>query len=142
IVARELGALLRGADPSLPPRSGGALSYTDFARRQADRLAGPEGERLLAFWQAALAGERGPLPDLDLPSDRPRPSLTISSGRGLARTVELPPALTAALGRLARVEGRGATLFTLLAAAWQAQLGRYSGQDDFAVGTPTSGRGA
>ncbi|HEV7785497.1 MAG TPA: amino acid adenylation domain-containing protein, partial [Thermoanaerobaculia bacterium] len=35
---------------------------------------------------------------------------------------------------------RGATLFAALLAAFQAQLGRYSGQDDFAIGTPTAGR--
>jgi amino acid adenylation domain-containing protein len=136
IAARELGALLGGSlESDLPPLS---RTYADFARRQAALLAGPEGERLWAYWQQALAGERGPLPDLALPTDRPRPP--VATGRGLARAATLPADLAAALSGLAAAEG--ATLFTLLAAAWQVQLGRYCDQDDFAVGTPTSGRTA
>ncbi len=137
IMARELGALYASPDgaalaPSPP------LGYADFARRQMERLAGPEGERLGAFWRRALAGERGPLPDLALPTDRPRPP--VQTWRGLARGAEVPANLAGALRRLAAGEGAG--LFAVLAAAWQVQLGRYGGQDDFALGIPTSGRGA
>jgi non-ribosomal peptide synthetase component F len=76
------------------------------------------------------------MPDLALPTDRPRPPA--QSWRGLARGAELPAEQAAALRRLASAEG--VTLFVLLAAAWQAQLGRYAGQDDFAIGVPTAGR--
>jgi amino acid adenylation domain-containing protein len=135
----SLGLLARELPTAgLPALSPLPFAYADFARREADRLAGPEGERLAGFWGEALAGERGPVPDLALPTDRPRPP--VQSWRGLARGAELPADLTAALRRLAAEEG--ATLFALLAAGWQAQLGRYAGQEDFAVGTPTSGRGA
>jgi len=130
VLARELGALYRG-DTSLPPLP---LRYTDFARWQAERLAGPRGERGWAYWREALEG----VPDLALTPDRPRPAL--QTWRGLARAAELPADLTDALRQLAA--SRGATLFAALLAAFQAQLGRYAGQDDFAVGTPTSGRGA
>ena len=37
---------------------------------------------------------------------------------------------------------QGAALYAALLAAFQAQLGRYCGQDDFAVGSPTAGRSA
>jgi amino acid adenylation domain-containing protein len=130
VLARELGALYRG-EQSLPPLP---LRYTDFARWQAERLAGPHGERGWAYWREALEG----VPDLALTPDRPRPAL--QTWRGLARAAELPADLADGLRQLAA--SRGATLFTALLAAFQAQLGRYADQEDFAVGTPTSGRGA
>jgi amino acid adenylation domain-containing protein len=128
VMARELGALY-GGESGEPP----ALQYSDFVRWQADRLA-VRGEMPWSYWREELDGLR----DLDLPVDRPRPAL--QSWRGLARAGELPADLAGASRGLAA--SRGATLFTVLLAAFQAQLGRYAGQDDFAVGTPTSGRGA
>ncbi|HEX3130263.1 MAG TPA: AMP-binding protein, partial [Thermoanaerobaculia bacterium] len=121
VMARELG----GTElPALP------LQYADFARWQDERLAGPAGERGWAFWREALDG----VPDLALTPDRPRPA--IQTWNGLARAAELPADLADGLRRL------GPTLFPTLLAAFQAQLGRYADQDDFAVGVPTSGRGA
>ncbi len=130
VLARELGALYQGEE-SLPPL---ALRYTDFARWQAERLAGPRGEKGWEYWRDALEG----VPDLALTPDRPRPAL--QTWQGLARAAELPADLADGLRQLAA--SRGATLFAALLAAFQAQLGRYADQEDFAVGTPTSGRGA
>jgi amino acid adenylation domain-containing protein len=121
VMARELG------ETELPPIP---LRYTDFARWQDERLAGPAGERGWAFWREALDA----VPDLALTPDRPRPP--VQTWTGLARGAELPADLADGLRRL------GPTLFPMLLAAFQAQLGRYADQDDFAVGAPTSGRGA
>ncbi len=128
LAARELAALYAGEE--LAPAG---LQYADFVHWQAELLA-RRGERLGSFWREALDG----VPDLDLPADRPRPP--VQTWRGLSRAAELPVELAEALRQLAAA--RGATLFAALLAAFQAQLGRYSGQDDFAVGTPTAGRGA
>jgi amino acid adenylation domain-containing protein len=49
------------------------------------------------------------------------------------------PALAGRLRGLAR--GEGTTPYTLLLAAWQLLLARWSGQDDLLVGSPASGRG-
>ncbi|HZW32444.1 MAG TPA: condensation domain-containing protein, partial [Isosphaeraceae bacterium] len=68
--------------------------------------------------------------------DRPRPSAL--SGRGAARALELPAELVNQVRDLGRQEG--ATLFMTLLAAFQVLLHRYSGQDDFAIGTPIAGR--
>jgi amino acid adenylation domain-containing protein len=126
VIARELAAFYQGETdlPALP------LRYSDFARWQDERLSGPAGERGWAFWREALDG----LPDLALTPDRPRPP--VQTWTGLARSAELSADLTDGLRR------SGATLFTTLLAAFQAQLSRYASQDDFAVGAPTSGRGA
>ncbi|HYG63468.1 MAG TPA: amino acid adenylation domain-containing protein, partial [Thermoanaerobaculia bacterium] len=111
------------------------VSYGDYVRWQAGRFAGPEGERLWEHWRQALAG---PPPDLDLVTDRPRPS--VQTDRGASMALALGPDLSLAVRELAR--SSGATLFTTLLAAFQTLLHRYTGQWDFAVGAPVAGRNA
>ncbi len=129
VLARDLGALY--AREEIPPAP--ALTYSDFVHWQAG-LLDRRGTRLWDYWRGALEGVR----DLDLPTDRPR--LPVRGWRGLSRTAALPAGLAGPLRGLAAT--RGATLFTALLAAFQAQLGRYAGQEDFAVGAPTAGRSA
>ncbi|MCP4660718.1 MAG: amino acid adenylation domain-containing protein, partial [bacterium] len=83
-------------------------------------------------WREQLAG----LPMLDLPTDRPRPA--VQSFRGASQPFRLPAALGRELQELSRKHGT--TLFMTLLAAFQALLGRFSGQSDLAVGTPIAGR--
>jgi amino acid adenylation domain-containing protein len=115
---------------SLPALS---LQYRDYVRWQAEMLAGPEGERLWAYWQQQLGGE---LPELDLPTDRPRP--TAQTFRGATQSFIINETQTLQLRELAKVEG--ATLYMTLLAAFQVLLHRYSGQDDILVGSPVVGR--
>ncbi len=131
VLLGELGTLLRGE--ALPPLP--AASYLDFSRWQAERLAGPEGERLWSFWRAALLPRA---PPIELPTDRPRPPLQGFRGgsRGLRLAGELALEVQA-LGNRA-----GATPFMTLVAAFLALLYRTSGQEELLVGTPTAGRGA
>src|SRR3989440_8061723 len=107
--------------------------YTDFVRWQADILAGPEGERHWTYWQDELSGE---LPMLNLPLDRPRPS--VQTYRGASRTFELGEELSKQLKALANAEKT--TLYTILLAAFQTLLYRYTDQDDILIGTTTLGR--
>ena len=78
ILLEELRVLYTAAQAGiqalLPPLE---LQYTDYGRWQAEMLAGPEGERLWAYWQQQLAGE---LPTLPLPTDRPRPLVQTYQG--------------------------------------------------------------
>ncbi|HVS00840.1 MAG TPA: amino acid adenylation domain-containing protein, partial [Thermoanaerobaculia bacterium] len=126
VLARELGLLAAGGE--LAPVGPG---LGDYARWEERRLAGPEGERLWAWWGERLAG----VPPLDLPLDRPRPP--VQTYTGVSRTVRLEPGPVLSLAR-----EHGCTPFMVLLAAFQALLGRYSGQEDFAVGTPSSLRSA
>src|SRR5262249_31975000 len=73
---------------------------------------------------------------LELPTDRPRPATP--SFKGAAMSFELSPELTAGLKKLGRAEG--ATLYMTLLAAFEALLGRWSGQQDFVVGSLIAGR--
>jgi non-ribosomal peptide synthetase component F len=108
------------------------VQYADFAHWQREHLSGDMMQGHLDYWTRQLSG----LAALSLPTDRPRPA--VLSGRGGLMKFELSPALQEALLALARREG--CTPFMLLLAAFQALLGRYSGQDDVAVGTPIAGR--
>jgi acyl carrier protein len=108
------------------------IQYADFAHWQRRRLDGDVLEELLAYWKDQLRE----LPSMDLPSDRPRPS--VLSFRGGRQRVVLGEGLTAAIKSLSAQEGT--TLFMILLAAFQALLCRYSGQDDIVVGSNIAGR--
>ena len=62
----------------------------------------------------------------------------MQSYEGIRKRFTLPASLTWELKELSRREG--VTLFMTLLAAFQAQLHRYSGQDDIAVGSPIANR--
>jgi amino acid adenylation domain-containing protein len=134
ILVDELRALYaagkNGEDARLPSPE---ANYADFVNWQSALLASPEGERLASYWQQELAGE---LPLLNLPTDRPRPPLQDYAGESF--TFRLDADLTQQLKSLAKAQG--ATLHTTLLAAFQALLHRYSGHEDFVVGSLTSGR--
>jgi amino acid adenylation domain-containing protein len=119
-----------GFNISFPPVE---HSYADFVTWQRAMLAGPEGAQHRAYWQQKLAGE---LPVLNLPTDRPRPPVQTFQGTSHWRT--LSAALSSDLETLARTSGT--SLYTLLVAAFQVLLHRYTGQDDILVGTPMAGR--
>ncbi|MCX5275199.1 amino acid adenylation domain-containing protein [Streptomyces virginiae] len=133
VLWRELSgayaALRRGERPVLPELP---VQYGDFAYWQQRRLADGEADAGIAHWRAALGG----LPALELPTDRPRPQ--VRSGAGDAFVFEVPAELAERLGALARE--RGATLFMVLLAGFQALLARYTGQVDITVGSPIAGR--
>ncbi|HEY2157934.1 MAG TPA: amino acid adenylation domain-containing protein [Isosphaeraceae bacterium] len=134
LLVEELGRLYAaersGESIELPALT---LRYTDYARWQAEMLAGPEGARLEAHWRSRLAP---PPPALELPTDRPRPAARTEGGG--VRHLDLDGDLTRAVVDLARA--REVSVYTVLLAAFQTLLGRYSGQDDFAVGSPVAGR--
>ncbi|HEX6289379.1 MAG TPA: amino acid adenylation domain-containing protein [Herpetosiphonaceae bacterium] len=125
--APDVAALL----PDLP------IQYADVAVWQRDWLApGAPGEVLeqqLSYWLEQL---RGPLPVLQLRTDRPRPP--VQTSRGAIERLLLPAELVAALNRLSQQED--ASLFMTLLAAFNVLLARYSGQDDIIVGSPIANR--
>ena len=134
VLVRETSALYAaaaaGETAHLPPLP---VQYGDYAVWQRARLAGPALDDQLAWWKERLAGAP---PVLDLPTDRPRAAGL--SDRAGAVFLNIGPATLAALRELARRQN--ATLFMVMLAAWQAVLGRFSGQADVVVGTPHGGR--
>ncbi len=124
------GAFREGRPSPLPEL---ALQYADFAHWQRGWLQGEVLDAQMAFWREQLAG--APVA-LELPTDRPRPSIQTHSGAHLP--LALPEKLVESLKALGRREG--VTLFMTLLAAWQSLLSRYSGQEDVVVGTPIANR--
>ncbi|HEX8572389.1 MAG TPA: amino acid adenylation domain-containing protein [Allosphingosinicella sp.] len=124
-----------GAPAALPEP---ALTFEDVVRSERRALSDESRADVhshLRYWRETL---RGPLPVLDLPTDRPRPPRPSFRGATLVR--RLDPALTERIEALAA--SSDSTPFMVLLAAYQVLLHRYSGQDDVVVGTPTSGRNA
>ncbi|MCD0252398.1 amino acid adenylation domain-containing protein, partial [Xanthomonas campestris pv. campestris] len=113
--------------PALP------IQYADYAVWQRQWLQGAELARQMSFWRAHLSGAPALL---SLPTDRPRPAM--QSYRGAMVPVRLDLSLTHALQRLA--QGRGVTLFMVLAAAWSLLLSRLSGEADVVIGVPVANR--
>ena len=134
VLVRDLSELYaaeaRGLPPELAPMG---TQYPEYALWQRGWLKGEVLERETAFWRGQLAGAPRLL---ELPTDRPRPA--VAGQHGENRRFTLGPQTSHALSALAREEG--ATLFMTLLSAWQLLLGRYAGQNDVLVGTPTAGR--
>jgi amino acid adenylation domain-containing protein len=133
VLFSEFGALyeayLGGGPSNLPDLP---VQYADFAQWQRQWLSGATLDGLLGYWGKKLAA----LPALELPSDRARPP--VQTFGGATTTFRLPPDLAQKLKALGR--RHGATLFMTLLAAFKALLGRYSGQDDVAVGSVIANR--
>ncbi|GAA2526050.1 non-ribosomal peptide synthetase [Winogradskya humida] len=128
VLINDLQALYGGADLPAPP-----VRYADYAAWQAGELTGDRATADLDYWRDRLAA----LPDLELPADHPRPARRTGEGGTCEFTVA--PEVAAGLEKLGREHG--ATLYMTLLAGFQALLGRWTGQDDFGVGTPVAGRG-
>src|SRR5262249_47637151 len=109
-----------------------SIQYADYAAWQRKWLQGDVLELRTAYWKRQLAD----LPPLRLPTDRVRPARP--STAGAVQGFSLSRGLTDRVAGLAR--GEGATPYVVLLAAFQALLGRYSGQADFGVGTPAACR--
>lgn len=113
--------------PSLP------LQYADFAYWQRQWLQGERLEKHLAYWRKQLEGVPALL---ELPTDHPRPSL--QSGRGGLYPFHVPKDVVVRLHALSRQQG--VTLFVTLLSAFNVLLHRYSGQNDFCVGSAVANR--
>ncbi|QHN36337.1 amino acid adenylation domain-containing protein [Gordonia pseudamarae] len=115
------------------------VQFADYALWQHRELGSPEDPasplaRQLGYWRDRLAG----LPDvLDLPADRPRPS--VASRRGRRVRFEIPETVTARITELATASRT--TPFMVIHAALSVLLARLSATDDIAIGTPVAGRG-
>jgi amino acid adenylation domain-containing protein len=123
-------AYLRGAASPLPELP---VQYADYALWQRRQLSGGELERQLNYWTTTLAGAPTLL---DLPTDRPRP--TVARYRGACHGTTVPGEVLRGLREVGRAGD--ATLFMTLMATLSVLLWRYSGQPDVCVGTPFANR--
>ena len=109
------------------------IQYGDYAVWQQQQIDKAAFAADLDFWKNNL---RGAPELLELPSDRPRPS--IQSYRGARKRYSLGTSLTEALRNLSRQEKT--SLFTVFAAAFNALVYRYTGSEDIPLGVPIGDR--
>ncbi len=137
IILREIAEVHEGR---LPKKT--ALPYRDYVQWQRQRVDAGEIEPHLAYWRKSLWGCPPRLPRITgmvrLPHAVRRPARhnhhttaprNRTSCRGILRMQSAPSALRAA---------RRSSLMFL--ASFAALLHRYSGQDDFPIGTSVAGR--
>ena len=118
-----------GRAPSLV---GSGASVTDyFAWHRGWSENGPIDTQL-AYWRQQLAD----CPTVDLPFDRPRPS--VRSGRGAMLTIPFPDGLRLEVDRLC-VNHR-VSPFMVLLATLDVLVHRYTGTDDIVIGAPVANR--
>lgn len=134
ILVRELsvlyGAFSAGKPSPLPDLP---IQYADFAVWQRKWLQGRTLEEQTSYWTKKLAGASNVL---ELPADRPRPSIQTFQGASLSLPLPLP--LTEALKLLSHK--KSTTLFMTFLAAFKVLLYRYTEQEDIIVGAPIANR--
>lgn len=134
LILRELlsiyDALGRGETPSLPQP---AAQFRDYALWQRSKAAGDRFSRQAAYWKRKLEGVSLQFP---MATDFARPP--VPSYRGGQLRVELPPETTRALRAFCQADG--ATLYAAMQAVFQLALSRYTGTDDFLIGSAVGNR--
>ncbi|MBP0020803.1 MAG: amino acid adenylation domain-containing protein [Cyanobacteria bacterium SBLK] len=134
IFLRELTTLYKAFSSGKPsPLPEPTLQFADFARWQRQWVQGDGAKQQLLYWQKKLSGS---LPLLELPCDRPRP--TEQTYQGSSLRTELPVSLCESLRKLSRQTEK--TLFMTMFAAFSILVHRYTGQEDFNIGTAVANR--
>jgi iturin family lipopeptide synthetase A len=133
ILAQELCVLYTAACGQTRPELAPAVQFREWMAWQAEHTRSAQFAAAEAFWMEQLST---PVPELALPTDRPRPAA--SSLRGARETDKLSPELVTAVKAFSR--RNGCTPFMTLCTAYLALLHRLTGQQELAIGCPASGR--
>jgi len=132
VLMQEVAALYRaygdGQSSALPELP---IQYGDFCVWQRGRQQ--KWAKDLDYWRQKLAGAP---PLLELPTDRPRPP--VPSYRGEMYSFELSAELSREVIELGKQYN--ATLFMVMAAAFNTLLYRYTGSKELCIGYPVAGR--
>jgi amino acid adenylation domain-containing protein len=134
LLMKELGKLYeaygRGEESPLPELE---MQYGEYALEQREGLSEGKFQQQMDYWKGHLEG----MPQvLALPTDHVRPER--ESFRGASEQRILRSGLLEGLNALGRAE-KSSLLMTMLA-AFQVLLMRFSGQEDFGVGTVVANR--
>ena len=119
-----------GKEPQLDPLE---YRYQDFVNWQQRKLDSPAIEGLADYWKQHLAGAP---PQLDLPTDHPRPA--VQSFEGATASFQLDDQLSTQISHL--TNEHNVTLYNTLLSAFNLAMHRYCNQDDIVIGCPMAGR--
>ncbi|MGB7236396.1 MAG: amino acid adenylation domain-containing protein, partial [Rhodococcus sp. (in: high G+C Gram-positive bacteria)] len=125
-----------GREPNWAPLTVQYVDYTLWQQQVLGSSDDPTSPLAVqeAFWKSELASVPA---QLDLPTDRPRPS--VQSSVGATVEFEISGATHRALLELAK--SKNATFFMVAHAALAVLLARLSNTDDIVIGAPIAGRG-
>jgi amino acid adenylation domain-containing protein len=129
ILLSDFMAFYRGGE--LPPLP---LQYKDYAEWQGTEEVRRLIQKQEQFWIEQFEGE---IPQVNLPTDFPRPSVQSFAGRTVS--FDLDEEVTEALRALALKES--STLYMLLLAIFNVWIAKLSAQEEIVVGLTTAGRG-
>lgn len=119
-----------GEQNSLPALQ---TKYPDYIKALNEFTETETGLKQRKYWEEELSGE---LPNLNLPTDKPRPA--IQSFNGATEYFTLGKNLIEGLKEISKKEGT--TFFVTLLSVYQIFLSKYTGQSDIITGLPTAGR--
>jgi amino acid adenylation domain-containing protein len=108
------------------------IQYADFSMWQRNYLQGEVLEKKLGYWKDKLSDSE----PLQLPLDFERPS--VQSTKGAIASFSIDKDLSDSLNSLSKKNG--VTFFMTLLSAFNVLLYRYSGQENFTIGSPIAGR--
>nr|MDJ0839430.1 amino acid adenylation domain-containing protein [Acidobacteriota bacterium] len=129
VFIRDLTHYYLAARDGKPEPAPLTVQYADYAAWQSTVLQQEATQTAMTYWKEKLGGN---LPVLRLPTDG------TGQKRGDLMRKTLSPDLVRCLEQIAA--NRNASLFHLMLAAFQLQLGRLAGAEDIIVGAPLAGR--
>ena len=133
VIVKELVEFYRAYEekrnPDLNPLE---IQFADYSIWQRDYLQGEILDDKLNYWKDKLNG----VEPLQLPTDFARPA--VQSKKGANAIFNIDKNITESLFKFSRQNN--VTLFMTLLSAYNVMLYRYSGQEDFTVGSPVAGR--
>jgi amino acid adenylation domain-containing protein len=107
------------------------LAFATYAERQKAAVDSPESQSVEQYWLNQFAD---PAPLLNLPVDRPRPSVKGFAGSTIRKRID-----RAKYEKIKRAGAKvGSTLFATLLTGFETLLFRLTGQDDVVVGVPSA----
>ncbi|NJM85833.1 MAG: amino acid adenylation domain-containing protein [Hydrococcus sp. RU_2_2] len=135
VIIPELGKLYSDIQKGLIPELEEPDRFSDYALQQEDEANSSEAIAAEKYWVNQFSSS---IPVVDLPTDRPRPSLRTFNAAREDRVLEA--ALVAALKQLGNQVG--CSFMTVVLAAFEAFLSRLTQQPDLTIGIPTAGQAA
>ncbi|AJS58358.1 hypothetical protein UB51_07420 [Paenibacillus sp. IHBB 10380] len=110
------------------------VTYSDYAMWQNNWLTETQLESQIQYWKEQLQERNVPI--IQLPVDFPRPSIQTYNGK--TKEIWLDPELSQALYELS--QKHNATLYMTMLSVFVTLLGRYTGQEEFVIGTIAANR--
>ncbi|MEO8615082.1 MAG: amino acid adenylation domain-containing protein [Luteolibacter sp.] len=133
MILAELATAYNARKSGKLPRLSPAMPFAEYARIEESSRNNGEFTAAESFWVSKYANGT---PVLELPTDRPRPTMKTYQGAMEKITIE-----ASRYDRLKKASPNlGGTLFATLLSSFAALLHRLTGQEDIVIGVPAAGQ--